>query len=52
MLSDNATFFLSFLSVFAGLAYYLWHLERRVNAALERMAPDTTAKNDDEVEPS
>lgn len=38
MLSDAATFFLSFLAVFGGLAAYLWHLDRSARRLEERFA--------------
>ncbi|MGB1585491.1 MAG: hypothetical protein ACPHID_00400 [Thermoplasmatota archaeon] len=42
-MTDATTFFLSFLSVFGGLGYYLWRMERRVTA-LQAKAEATTAK--------
>jgi CcmD family protein len=38
MVSDAATFFLSFLAVFAGLAAYLWHLDRTARRLEARLA--------------
>lgn len=50
MLDDSTTFFLSFLTVFAALAWYLWHLDRKVDALAAELAESTTAKNGAEVE--
>jgi CcmD family protein len=47
MVSDATTFFLSFLAVFAGLAAYLWHLDRvarRLEARLATLEAAATAK--------
>lgn len=41
MLSDQTTFFLSFLTIFLALAGYLWRLERKVDALA------ASKKNDD-----
>jgi CcmD family protein len=38
MISDAATFFLSFLAIFAGLAAYLWHLDRAARRLEARLA--------------
>lgn len=38
MPSDATTFFAAFAAVFAGLAAYLWHLERRAHRLEERLA--------------
>jgi CcmD family protein len=38
MISDATTFFLSFLAVFAGLAAYLWHLDRAARRLEARLA--------------
>lgn len=38
MVSDPTTFFLSFLAVFAGLAAYLWHLDRSARRLEARLA--------------
>ena len=38
MASDALTFFLSFLAVFAGLAAYLWHLDRSARRLEARLA--------------
>jgi CcmD family protein len=38
MVSDQLTFFLSFLAVFAGLAAYLWHLDRAARRLEARLA--------------
>lgn len=42
-MTDATTFFLSFLAVFGGLAYYLLRIERKVDA-LAAKAEATTAK--------
>lgn len=48
MISDQTTFFLSFLTVFLALGWYLWHLERKVDALTARLqTPATSEKNDD-----
>ena len=39
-MTDATTFFLSFLAIFGGLGYYLWRLERKVDA----LAKSTSAK--------
>lgn len=46
MLSDAATFFLSFLAIFGGLGAYLWHLDRTARRLEARLATleATTAK--------
>ncbi|MEA3136008.1 MAG: hypothetical protein QOJ26_1673 [Thermoplasmata archaeon] len=45
MVSDQLTFFLSFLAVFAGLAAYLWHLDRAARRLEARLATlEATAK--------
>jgi len=38
MPADETTFFLSFLAVFAGLAAYLWHLDRTARRLEARLA--------------
>ncbi len=38
MVADSTTFFLSFLAVFAGLAAYLWHLDRSARRLEARLA--------------
>ena len=38
MLSDPATFFLSFLAIFGGLGAYLWHLDRAARRLEARLA--------------
>ena len=38
MPSDELTFFLAFLAVFAGLALYLWRLEQAARALEKRLA--------------
>jgi CcmD family protein len=38
MVADETTFFLSFLAVFAGLAAYLWHLDRAARRLEARLA--------------
>lgn len=38
MVADETTFFLSFLAVFAGLAAYLWHLDRTARRLEARLA--------------
>ena len=38
MATDATTFFLSFLAVFAGLAAYLWHLDRAARRLEARLA--------------
>ena len=38
MPSDQLTFFLSFLAVFAGLGAYLWHLDRAARRLERRLA--------------
>lgn len=38
MVADSTTFFLSFLAVFAGLAAYLWHLDRSARRLETRLA--------------
>jgi CcmD family protein len=45
VVSDQLTFFLSFLAVFAGLAAYLWHLDRAARRLEARLATlEATAK--------
>ena len=31
-MTDQMTFLLSFLAIFGGIGYYLWRLERKVDA--------------------
>jgi CcmD family protein len=38
MASDQLTFFLSFLAVFAGLGAYLWHLDRTARRLEARLS--------------
>jgi CcmD family protein len=38
VLSDAATFFLSFVAIFAGLAAYLLHLDRAARRLEQRLA--------------
>lgn len=38
MLSDTQTFFLSFAAVFAGIALYIWRLERATAGLAARVA--------------
>ncbi len=53
MVSDNTTFFLSFATVFGFLGWYLWHLERKVDAMRRRLddAEAATPKNPDRKRP-
>ncbi len=49
MVSDNLTFFLSFATVFGALGWYLWHLDRKIDAMRRRLddVAAATAKKPD-----
>lgn len=46
-MNDATTFFLSFLTVFLGLGWYLWHLERKVTALEARLDAEATSQKSD-----